>query len=160
MKQNAGYPCSFLAALSLTAFGLNWAWEMVQMPAFVEMAGRSWSQTATVCTAATLGDVVITLAIYAVGALAAGNIRWGMTGNWNVYATTILLGGVFAAAFEWFSLATDRWKYNEHMPIVPVLKVGLWPLLQLTLLVPLSFWIALWLIKCGPLPGLSVRRVK
>jgi hypothetical protein len=31
----------FFAALVLAAFGLNWLWEMVQMPAYVEMsAGR------------------------------------------------------------------------------------------------------------------------
>jgi hypothetical protein len=100
-----------------------------------------------VCTVATMGDVSITWAIYGIGALAAGDVRWGSTGGWNVYATTMLLGGVCAAAFEWFSLATHRWTYNDYMPIVPLLRVGLWPLLQLTVLVPLSFWIACRLTK-------------
>lgn len=147
MAQSARHVWSFIVALSLTAFGLNWTWEMVQMPAFVEMARRTWSETAEFCTVATLGDVVITLAIYGIAALAAGNVRWGLAGGWNVYATTMLLGGVSAASFEWFSLATNRWNYNDYMPIVPLLKVGLWPLLQLTVLVPLSFWIAHWLTR-------------
>ena len=90
----------------LTAFGLNWMWEMLQMPAFVEMTGRSWRETVMACTVATMGDVSITWAIYGIGAFAAGNDRWGSTGGWNVYAATMLLGGVCAAAFEWFSLAT------------------------------------------------------
>jgi hypothetical protein len=34
------------------------------------------------------------------------------------------------------------WSYTDKMPIVPVLGIGLWPLAQLTLLVPLSVVIA------------------
>ena len=147
MAPSARHLWLFLTTLSLVAFGLNWIWEMAQMPAYVEMAGRTWRQTAVACTAATLGDVAITLAICGVGALAAGNARWGLAGCWNVYVTALLLGGMSAAAFEWFSLATERWNYNDSMPIVPVVKVGLWPLLQLTALVPLSFWTANWLTK-------------
>ena len=136
---------SFLVVLCLAAFSLNWVWEMIQMPAFAEMAGRSWQETILTCTVATLGDVVIILAIYGIGALAAGNIRWGMIGGWNVYATASILGGVAAAAFEWFSLATGRWSYTERMPIVLVLGVGFWPFLQLMLLIPVSLWITrLW----------------
>jgi hypothetical protein len=140
-------PLSFLALLSLAAGGLNWLWEMAQMPAFVEMAGRSWRETTIACTVAAVGDVVITLAIYGVGALAAGTIRWGTTTRWNVYVTAAVLGGASAAAFEWFSLATGRWHYNDYMPVVPVLNVGLWPLMQLSLLVPLSFLMAHWFTK-------------
>lgn len=133
--------------LSLTAFAMNWIWEMVQMSAFIEMAGRTWRETALACTVATFGDVAMTLAICGVGTIAAGDLRWGMRGNWNVYVTTALLGGLCAAAFEWFAQSTGRWTYNENMPIVPGLQVGLWPLLQLTLLMPLSLWTARYIVK-------------
>src|SRR5713226_9123430 len=88
---------SYFAALFVAAFGLNWLWEMAQMPAYAEMAGRSWRETLPRCTVATLGDVVITFAVYGVGSLAAGQVRWGVTGKWNVYATAALLGAVNAA---------------------------------------------------------------
>jgi hypothetical protein len=120
---------------------------MAQMPAFVEMAGRTWRQTALACTAATLGDVFMTIAICGIGALAAGDLRWGLSGKWNVYVTTALLGGLSAAAFEWFAQATGRWTYYAKMPIVPGLKLGVWPMLQLTLLTPLSFWTARGIVK-------------
>jgi hypothetical protein len=67
-----------------------------------------------------------------------------MSGRWNVYATAALLGGACAAAYEWRALVTGRWFYAERMPVVPLLGVGLWPLLQLTLLVPLALWGAAW----------------
>lgn len=37
-----------------------------------------------------------------------------------------------------------RWSYNHRMPVEPVLETGLWPLLQLTLLVPAAIGIATW----------------
>ena len=134
----------FFIAMPALAFGLNWLWEMVQMPAFQEMAGRSWLETSRRCTIAALGDVAMILAIYAIGAVAAGDARWGMVSKWSIYATAVLLGAAFAAGFEWFSLATGRWNYNEHMPVVPGLQVGLWPMLQMILLAPLTFWLAHW----------------
>jgi len=135
---------SFFAALSPCAFGLNWLWEMVQMPAYAEMAGRSWWDSLMVCTVATLGDVGITLAAVGVGALATGQLLWGMTRKWNVYATAYLLGGACAVAIEWRALASGRWTYTEYMPVVPLLEVGLWPLLQLSLLVPAALGLAAW----------------
>lgn len=138
---------SFLIVLSLVAFCLNWLWEMVQMPAYAEMAGRSWRETAVPCGWAALGDVALTLAVCGVGALAAGQARWVATGRWNVYATAALLGAVFTLAVEWKALASGRWSYTERMPVVPMLGVGLWPLLQLPLLVPAAIAVAGWWVR-------------
>lgn len=138
---------SFLVALLLVAFALNWLWEMMQMPTYREMAGRPWRETLKICTVATLGDVLITFAVFGVGALAAGQLRWATTGRWNVYATVALLGGACAAVIEWRALISGRWSYTERMPIVPILEVGLWPFLQLVLLIPATFLVAAWWSK-------------
>ena len=66
---------SFFAALTLSAFGLNWLWEMFQMPAYIEMVERSWAEAALPCAFAALGDVAMTFAIYGFGCLAAGLLR-------------------------------------------------------------------------------------
>jgi hypothetical protein len=134
----------FLSILALVAFGLNWLWEMAQMAAYREMAEHSWWDTLLPCTLAALGDMAVTLAVYGVGALAAGEMKWGMSGKWNVYAAAALLGGACAVAYEWKALASGWWSYGERMPVVPLLGVGLWPLLQLTLLVPVALWLAAW----------------
>lgn len=136
--------CAFVIVLPIAAFGLNWPWEMVQMPAYTELASVSWRDTVRICTVATLGDATITLGIYGVGALATGRLRWGLEKAWNVYATAALLGGACATAIEWRALAFGRWSYSDRMPIVPVLGVGLCPLLQLILLVPAAMWLAAW----------------
>lgn len=135
---------TFFAALGLIAFGLNWPWEMAQMPAYAEMAGTSWRETALPCAVAALGDVGLTLAVCGLGALAAGRVGWGMEGSWNVYAAAALLGAVLATVVECRLIASGAWSYNARMPIVPVLGVGLWPVLQTALLTPVSLWAARW----------------
>jgi hypothetical protein len=135
---------TFFSALFIAAFGLNWLWEMAQMPAYAEMAHSPWWETVPACTRATLGDVVFTFAIYGLGALAAGRLDWGLKPRWNVYATATILGAACAVAFEWWAVGSGRWSYHARMPIVPVLHVGLWPLLQLTILVPAALGMAAW----------------
>jgi len=51
-----------------------------------------------------------------------------------------IVSGVYAAG----ALAAGRWSYTERMPVVSVLGAGLWPLLQMTLLPPLTFLFARW----------------
>jgi hypothetical protein len=138
---------TFATALAAVAFVLNWLWEMAQMPAYTELAGRRWSDTLVPCTVATAGDVGLTFVVYGVGALAAGRLSWGEAKKWNVYAAAAILGALIAIAIEWRAARTGRWSYTEDMPIVPGLGVGLWPLLQLVVLTPLSIWIAWWLGK-------------
>ena len=48
------------------------------MVAYADLAGRPLIETATRCTHATLGDVVITFWIYGIGALAANKLSWGL----------------------------------------------------------------------------------
>jgi hypothetical protein len=126
----------------LTSFVLNEIWEMAQMSAYVETAGQSWTSTLGLCTWATIGDVGIIPGIYAAGALAAGDLFWGLRSRWNMYATAAVLGLAYAVLVEHAALADGRWSYTERMPMVSVLGAGLWPLLQMTLLPPLSFLLA------------------
>ena len=132
----------FLATVPVAAFVLNWLWEMAQMTAYREMAIRPWRDTASLCTRAALGDVAITLLIYATGALAARTLIWGFPAAWNVYSTVALLGALHAFWIERAAIASGRWTYTQMMPVVPILNVGLWPLLQLTVLTPLTLWLA------------------
>ena len=133
-----------VAATVLTGFVSNEIWEIAQMFLYVETAGRSWTSSLGLCTWAAVGDVGIILGIYAAGALAAGNLVWGLRGRWNIYAAAAVLGLAYAVLVEHAALAAGRWLYTERMPVVPGLGAGLWPLLQMTLLPPLTVWIAQW----------------
>ena len=125
----------FFSAMLASAFVLNWIWEMAQANAYVAHPGMLRR-----CTLASFADAAITAAIYAVGALATKRLLWATTRTWNVYLTCAVLGFVYAVLVERHAIAAHRWVYSETMPVIPALQAGLWPVLQLTLLVPVSVW--------------------
>ena len=140
----------FFATAVFVSFVLNEIWEMAQMSAYVETAGYSWVSTLGFCTRAAVGDVGIILGIYATCALAAGDLGWGLHGRWNIYVTVAVLGLAYAVLVEHAALVAGRWSYTERMPVVSVLGAGLWPLLQMTLLPPLTFLFARWWVgRCA-----------
>lgn len=135
-------PWGYVAALAASAFLFNWPWELAVIPAYREVGGWDWMDAFPHCTTATVGDALVALGVYGVGALASGRVEWGSDRRWNVYLTAAVLGAAAALALEWRALATERWSYSDLMPIVPGLRVGLLPFVQLPLLTPLSFWAA------------------
>lgn len=140
----------FIVITVLASLVLNEVWEMAQMSAYVETAGYSWTSTLGRCTLAAIGDVGIILGIYVTGALIARDLGWGLRGCWSMYATTAILGLAYAVLVEDAGLAAGSWSYTERMPVVPVLGVGFWPLLQMTLLPPLVFLFAKWgVFRCS-----------
>ena len=52
----------------------------------------------------------------------------------------IFVGVLIAIFIELYALNTGRWAYNEYMPMIPILGVGLTPTIQLGLLGYLSYW--------------------
>lgn len=134
----------FVVFTALVGFFLNEIWEVAQMFAYIRPAGSSSMTEFGRCSRAAVGDVGIILGICAVGVLASGDLHWCMHASWNVYATSSVLGLTYATLLERWAVAEGRWLYSESMPVVPLFDAGLWPLLQMVLLPPLSFWIARW----------------
>ncbi|HEY2933731.1 MAG TPA: hypothetical protein VGK99_18500 [Acidobacteriota bacterium] len=132
----------FFAFLFFTGFILNLLWEMTHMRAYAEMAGRPWIETLPRCTLASLGDAVTTLGIFVFYALLRRRLPLSHQLKSIDYLWLALLAIIWAVGFEHFALFTGRWSYNPQMPVIPGLGVGLWPLLQLTLLVPLSAYLS------------------
>ena len=139
----------FLGTLAVTAFVLNWLWEMAQMKAYNEMASASWIATLAPCAFAALGDVVFTFLICGFVALILQERFWQ---TWEPLALAAIGGAMVATAYEWLSQYSGRWTYSDAMPIVPVLGVGLLPLLQLVLITPTAVWISASCVRT-PDPG-------
>lgn len=47
----------------------------------------------------------------------------------------VLIGGILAVIIEKWGLSTGRWQYDE-MPIIPILNIGLTPVLQMLVIPP------------------------
>jgi hypothetical protein len=128
--------------LLIVAFVLNWTWEMLQMFAYAGMTDAPWTKTIVLCSVASLGDVGITVIVFVTVALAAGKLSWAWDFKWHSYTAAALIATCYSTLTELWGLASGTWAYTANMIVVPVLNVGLWPFLQLMLLVPLAIWIA------------------
>jgi len=92
---------------------------------------------------AAAGDVLLTLIAYLGIASTSGSLHWPLQ-QWT-RSTWWVLGG-FAigsgTAVELHALYSGRWAYTELTPRLPLLDVSMLPLLQLLVLLPLSFVLA------------------
>lgn len=140
---------SYMSVAAVTAFVTNWIWEMAQMNAYRDMADKSWRETVGLCTIASLGDILLAFLAYVIGAAVWRDWRWAWSGRLRVYIALAAFGLAIASAVELGAIASGRWSYNERMPLMPGTRLGLLPLAQLTLLVPLSFWTANFIRNVG-----------
>jgi hypothetical protein len=132
---------SFSVDLFAISFALNWIWEILQMFAYQVKPAEMWTHVLLFCTLATVIDGLVTIGSYV---LAAKLIRNWAIGGWKSYALMSLFGAVWAVIFELAGKSSGLWSYSQMMPIVPIIKVGLLPLLQLTLLMPAAMAITVW----------------
>ena len=124
-------------AIFLIAVAFNLVWEIAQSSLFAPMGG-SFSGTWR-CFVASLGDGVIVLALAVAGSLLFRRVDWFLHPGLAGYAFMAVLGVAVAVGIEIGALATGRWSYSNHMPLIPVLQVGLAPVLQMLVLPPLVF---------------------
>lgn len=125
--------------LSLIAFGLHYVWENAQAPLF--QGWTSFFQHFSICLFGTVGDIVITLSVYLIISLLKNDFYWIIALNKKDVAVIAVVGFFIAIGIEWRALLFGRWAYNDTMLVVPYFKVGLAPIIQMTLLLPFSMYI-------------------
>lgn len=121
-----------------SSFVLHLIWENAQMPLFESGDNSAWQNFLMCLWATATGDMVFTLTLYLTVALIHRSIWWSFDrASYSHPATWIvpvIIGVLLAVSFElWAVHATNRWVYRS-MPIIPVLQVGLTPVLQMTLI--------------------------
>ena len=139
------------AKLTLTAYALavavNYAWELAQRPLYAgadDLGTMLWH-----CFAAALGDGLLAVLIFAAAAAAQGSFNWFIKPTAGAYAAMIGAALVIGFAVEWWGLRiAERWQYSELMPVIPLVGIGIVPLVQMIALPALVFWIMRrWMAK-------------
>lgn len=128
----------FLFLLIIISFALHIVWENLQAPLYAEFT--SFSGHFPMCFWATVWDVIISM-----GALFFTTLpkqASPMKFDKNDFISLAIIGFVIAIVIEQNALLTGKWSYGGAMPLVPYFRVGLTPVLQMTLLLPLSFYLA------------------
>ena len=128
--------------VAIFALLLNFPWEFLQAPLFVGMAAAPHWEATQICAAAALSDAGLTLIGYWVVSICLRSRRWVKApGAWSIVGfvggLVVLNVGIEKVATEQFGI----WRYAAAMPVVPVLRVGLLPLLQWLLLPPATVWL-------------------
>jgi len=126
-----------LLLISIISFVLNLIWENLQAPLY-QGYGNFW-QHLSICSVASLGDVLIILVLYFILVMVNKNIFWITKISKSDIILVVTLGFLIAVGIEKWALMIGRWQYTEAMPMVPLLDVGLTPLLQMMLLPLLIF---------------------
>lgn len=143
-----------LAALFVISALVNLPWEVAQMPLYAEEG--SWFEFVLHCLIPSLGDGLIVMLIFCVGWLARGRSDWTDQPNWTAYALMLMTGFSIAVMVEWLGFyVLKRWGYTASMPLLPVLGIGVVPVLQMLILPPLifrmtSWWLARWHQSASP----------
>ncbi len=134
----------FLLALYAPALAvLSLAWELLQLPLYTlwqEAPPRTIAYAVLHCTA---GDVLIG-ACALLAALVA--TRAGAYGRWHwrrIGVIAVGIGIAYTALSEWQNaLLLGNWTYAPEMPVLPLVPIGLAPLLQWTLVPPAALLLA------------------
>lgn len=85
----------------------------------------------------TIGDVVITLLV----SVFIWLLKKDRPQTIADFLALAIIGFIVAVAIEQHALIVEKWSYAPAMPIIPALEVGLTPIIQMTLLLPLTFYL-------------------
>ena len=121
-----------ILTISIITFILNFFWEISQaflyVPHFVGISGLI-----KVHIRASLGDLLIVSLILLIDAIISTRI-FPKENSKKRFVAIAITGFILAVIIEKYALAIGRWSYNPLMPIIPILNVGLIPILQMIIL--------------------------
>jgi hypothetical protein len=128
-----GDATGIILAWAVTAFFLNLAWEIAQLPLYTIPSAPGIAQIAYAVAHCTAGDVAIGVASFLIAAIALRDVNWPASHPWRGGAIAILAGISYTAYSEWYNVyQAGYWAYASSMPLV--FGIGLSPLLQWILL--------------------------
>lgn len=127
----------YIFIVIVISFLLNLLWELLQLPLY-KNADYDFNHIAF-CALAAVADVLMILLLYFGLALILKNLFWIQHIKIQQVVIVVLIGGAGAVLSEMRHLALGSWAYDDSMPIIPLVNVGISPVLQFMLLPLLSY---------------------
>lgn len=129
-----------LVGLFIVGTVLNYPWELAQSGLFA--GAYAWGSRWGHCLIASLGDAALIVVIHGIGWTFTRRFDWFERPGAARYVLMLTAGGVIAVGVEWIALhIAHRWAYNDVMPLIPGLNIGVVPVLQMLLLPPVIFYL-------------------
>jgi hypothetical protein len=129
----------------LFGFLLNIWYELLHSVFYTHFTqpGYTYLELVTMLVASAVADGFISLNLwFAVTVFRRGEWSWRLPWEWSNVLFVITLGLGMQIIGEVVALNTGEWAYDAAMPLVPGLKIGLTPVLQMPLLILPIFWLA------------------
>lgn len=133
----------FIFTMVILALLLNFAWELIQVPLYKNPAYDT--RHIAFCALASLADVLMVLLLYFGLGLIFKEPFWIQDLKSTRVLLLVLIGGVGAVLSEIRHLSLGSWGYDNSMPLIPVVNVGIAPVLQFMIL-PILIYFASY--KC------------
>lgn len=129
------------------SFMLNFVWEKTHVVLYKDYSDFVAKFFIPVSIYTAFIDTILVLIIYFLNAVIFQDFLWVKRINYfNILITGIF--GIFIATFiEQRALNLGKWAYTDSMPILPILNVGLSPVLQMILLPVIIFYLANIIVK-------------
>lgn len=137
----------FLFILIVVSAVLNGLWEYGQCGIFYTINGVASFENYNLLTGRIILDIGITLLVFIVMSII--NFGWKWFANWDVKDTFLILLLALLASFyvEVNSLYIGRWGYSNAMPLLIGTNIGLTPILQWLVTMPVSILITRLFMK-------------
>lgn len=127
----------FLFSLFIVATALHFGWELSQMgyysfsvpslPSYDAFIQDHWTVAAK--------DGLITVALYLLVGMLVKNAGWAKRFNRQRFTFLIVLGFLWAVGVEYHATEiAHRWVYAKSMPMIPIINVGVAPILQMIII--------------------------
>lgn len=131
---------------------VNYPWELAQSPLYADM--DDVQVVLRQCFVAALGDGVLMLAVFVLGAIVFRRSDWFVQPGARGYAVMLAAGLMIGVLVEWLGIhVARRWAYAPNMPLIPGINIGLVPVMQMLVLPPVCFRIVAAILARYRRPG-------
>lgn len=127
----------YIFIVIVLSFLLNFAWELIQIPLYKNSVYDV--KHIAFCALASLADVLMVLLLYMGFAFVFKETFWMQHLKLNRGLLLVLIGGAGAVLSEMRHLSLGSWEYDNAMPIIPFVNVGIAPVLQFMILPVLTY---------------------
>lgn len=130
-----------LVAFFGSSFVMHLVWENAQMPLYKAEDVSPWESFQMCLFATVTGDMLFMLTLYLTVALIHQELSWvedlAAYSHPATWIAPVMVGALLAVSFElWAIYAVRRWEYSS-MPLLPLVRVGVTPVLQM-IFIPLA----------------------
>ena len=119
-----------LVAIAVSAFVLSFAAEAVTAPLFVPAEAEMPGGVRHV--AAALLQTTVILLIHGRGWMVFHRPDWFVARGGMEWAYLLTAAPLMAAVIEFMAIRSGIWSYTARMPVIPLARIGIVPLLQTT----------------------------